>query len=78
MAGKQLPQALMGDLTDPFNAGQLVGMLVMLKFIEQNKGIPELVLDQLMGTAATNLQPYFERPTEDIHLIVDNLLKEIR
>jgi len=66
------------DFTDPFDAGQLVGMLVMLKFIECNNGIEEDTLERLMTTTADTLQGYFERPSEDIHLIIDNLVKEIK
>lgn len=66
------------DFTDPFDAGQLVGMLVVLKFIECNKGIEEDILEQLITTTADALQGYFERPSEDIHLIIDNLVKEIK
>jgi hypothetical protein len=65
------------DFTDPFDAGQLVGMLVMLKFIEKNNGIPAQVLDELVTITSTNLQSYFEKPSEDIHLMIDKLVKEI-
>jgi len=66
------------DFTDPFDAGQLVGMLVILKFIEKNNGIPEQVLDELVTITTTNLQPYFEKPSEDIHLMIDKLVKEMQ
>lgn len=65
------------DFTDPFDAGQMVGMLVMLKFIEKNNGIPEIVLDQLTAVTTANLQNYFQKPSEDIHLMIDNLVKEM-
>lgn len=65
------------DFKDPFNAGQMVGMLVTLSFIEKNKGIPEEVLDNLKEVAANNVQEYFNKPTEDIHLMINNLVKEM-
>lgn len=65
------------DFTDPFNAGQMVGMLVMLTFIEKNNGIQEDMLEQIKAVAASNLQDFFQKPTEDIHLIVNDLVNEI-
>lgn len=66
------------NFKDPFNAGQMVGMLVMLTFIEKNKGIPEKVLLELKDVAALNVQEYFDKPAEDIHLMINNLVQEIR
>lgn len=65
------------DLNDPFTAGQMVGMLVILTFIENNEGIPESVLQQIKDIAATNAQTYFDKPTEDIFLMIDDLVNEI-
>lgn len=66
------------DTKDPFVAGQMIGMLVILTFIENNQGIPVEILDQLKKVAATNAEVYFEKPAEDIHLMVENILKEIK
>lgn len=66
------------DFSDPFVAGQMVGMLVMLVFIERNKNIPDGALQQLKRVTADNLQEYFNKPSEDIYLMVDNLIKEIQ
>lgn len=65
------------NFKDPFNAGQMVGMLVMLTFLEKNKGIPEFVVRQLKTVTADNVQEYFDKPSEDIHLMIDNLVNEI-
>lgn len=65
------------DFTDPFNAGQMVGILVMLTFIEKNNGIPKEALETIKHTAANNVQEYFGKPTEDIFLMIDGLVKEI-
>ena len=78
MDGNQLPPQLTKNLSDPFSAGQLTGMLVMLTFIEKNNGIAEGTLDQLKRITADSLQEYFDRPSEDIHLMINNLVKEIR
>lgn len=75
MAGKKKLQER--KYKDPFSAGQMVGMLVMLMFIEKNKGIPAPVLDQLKTATATNLEEYFEKPSEDIFLMVDTLVNDI-
>ena len=55
MGGKMPVPQNSKDFTDPFNAGQMVGMLVMITFIERHKHVaPEKVeklneLDILMG-----------------------------
>ena len=77
MSGKQ-PQGLKtNDFTDPFSAGQMVGMLVMLTFIENHGGIDEETIYKIKHLAANNVQEYFQKPSEDIFLMVDNLVKEI-
>lgn len=65
------------DFKDPFNAGQMVGMLVMLTFIEKNRGIPQEVLETIKTVAANNVQTYLDKPTEDIFLMVENLVNDI-
>jgi hypothetical protein len=65
------------DFKDPFAAGQMVGMLIMLTFIEQKNGIPKQMLYDLKDIAASKAQIYFEIPTEDVHLMVDKLVKEM-
>jgi hypothetical protein len=77
MDGKRRLKLSNKDLADPFNAGQMVGMLVMLTFIEKNKDIPENMLDELKQVTANNAQIYLQKPTEDIFLLVDNLVKEM-
>ena len=78
MDGKKQHQSLKNDYSDPFNAGQLVGMLVMLTFIEKNQGVPEQVLRQLRIATADNLQEYFDKPSEDIHLMINNIVKDMK
>lgn len=65
------------DFKDPFNAGQMVGMMVMLTSIENNDGITQDVIDQIKFNCANNLQEYFDKPTEDIFLLIDNMVKDI-
>lgn len=62
---------------DPFSAGQLVGILVILTFIEQNQGIHKDFLEKLKATCAEKSAAYLDRPTEDVMLFVDGLIKEI-
>lgn len=66
------------DTKDPFTAGQMIGMLVILTFIENNQGIPIEVLEKLKAISASNVEEYFEKPSEDIYLMVDNIVKEIK
>ncbi len=78
MAGKQLaPQLNEKDANDPFNAGQMVGMLVMLTFIEKNKVITQDMIDQIKWSCANNVQGFLQSPSEDIFLMVNNMVKEI-
>jgi hypothetical protein len=61
---------------DDFVAGQLVGMVVMLTFFEKHDEIPEEVLDKLKFKSGEQLQSYFEKPTEDIFLMIDQIVDE--
>lgn len=65
------------DYNDPFTAGQMVGMLVVLTFIEQNNGIDAEALEKLKEVAATNAQTFLQKPTEDIYLMINDLVKEV-
>ena len=55
----------------------MVGMLVALTFVEQNDGIDASLLEKLKTLAADSVQEYFEKPSEDIILMIDNIVKEI-
>jgi len=66
------------QFNDPFSVGQLVGMLVVLTFIEKNDGIQKEFLDRLRSTCAERSAEYLEKPTEDIFLLVDTLVKDLR
>ena len=77
MAGKPQLQLLNKDYKDPFNAGQMVGMLVMVTFIEKNGGITTEIIDQIKQVCAINVEPFFNKPAEDIFLMVDGMVKEI-
>lgn len=66
------------NLNDPFSVGQLVGMMVILTYIEENDGIPKDFLDQLKNSCAEKSADYLERPAEDVFLLVDNLVKDIQ
>lgn len=78
MAGKMQHQSQTPNYKDPFTAGQMVGMLVALTFVEQQEGISDDVLQRLKKVSADNVQGYFEKPTEDIFLMIDNIVKEIK
>lgn len=66
------------DYNDPFNAGQMVGMLVMLTFIERQGGLSEESINHLKTATANNLESYLDKPAEDIHLMIDDIVKEIQ
>lgn len=65
------------DFSDPFNAGQMVGMLVMITFLEQHKHIPHEQLEKLKWVCAYNASIFLEKPTEDVFLIIDNIVKDM-
>jgi len=77
MDGKPQLQGSNNDFTDPFNAGQMMGMLVMLNYIEKNKGITQQAIEELQKATSNNLQEYLKMPSEDIHLMVDRLVIEV-
>lgn len=78
MGGNQLRQLTKNNnFKDPFNAGQMVGMLVVLTFIERNGGITQDIIEQVKQTCADNVQVFFDKPTEDIFLMIDNMVKDI-
>ena len=72
------PQSQKPNYKDPFTAGQMVGMLVMITFLEENETVPMEVLQRLKQVSATSIEEYFEKPTEDILLMIDNIVKEIK
>jgi hypothetical protein len=65
------------DFNDPFTAGQMIGMLLVLTFLEKNGGMPDAILQQLKNITAEAAQEFFDRPTEDVFLMVDSLVKEM-
>jgi hypothetical protein len=73
----QVKQAEPKDFSDPFNAGQMVGMLMMLTFLEKNPTIPRGAVEQLKWACANNVQDFFKKPSEDIFLMVNGLVSEI-
>lgn len=77
MDGKKRPPQSK-DFKDPFNAGQMVGMLTTLMYIEQNGGISKAGLEELKYMTAANAQIFFEKPMEDVLLMVEEMVKEIK
>lgn len=77
MAGNKLHQASNIDFTDPFIAGQMVGMLVILTHIENSRGISDESLQKIKRIAANNAEQYLQKPTEDIFLMVEDMVKDI-
>ena len=76
MDGKKLPQSQ--SSTDPFDAGQMVGMLIMLTYIENNNGLSDAELQKIKNVTADKVQEYFNKPTEDILLMINNITREIK
>lgn len=77
MAGKTLlPDSK--DFKDPFNAGQMVGMLVMITFLEKHQDIPADKVEELKWVCASNAGTFLEKPAEDVFLVIDNIVKEMK
>lgn len=77
MDGKKHVRLNSKDFNDPFHAGQMVGMLVMMTFFEKNQAIPDRMLDELRQVTAENAAVFLQIPVEDVHLMIDNLVKEM-
>ena len=77
MGGKMPVPQNSKDFTDPFNAGQMVGMLVMITFIERHKHVTPEKVEKLKWLCADNASIFLEKPTEDVFLSIDNLVKEM-
>ena len=65
------------DFDDPFNVGQMIGMLITLSFIEKNQGISDETLQNVKAKAADNVQNYLNKPTEDVLLMIDDLVEDM-
>lgn len=65
------------DFSDPFNAGQMVGMLVMVTFLENNKDVPMETIDRLKWICANNASVFLDKPAEDVFLMIDNIVKDM-
>ncbi len=72
---KKLPNSK--DFNDPFNAGQMVGMVVMLTFIEKHPNIPAEKLQELKWVCANNAGVFLDKPAEDVFLIINSIVKEM-
>lgn len=73
----KVKQADPKDFSDPFNAGQMIGMLMMMTFLEKNPEIPKGGIEALKWSCANNVQDFFKKPSEDIFLMVNGLINEI-
>lgn len=60
-----------------FTSGQMVGMLVMMTFIENNPDIDPDFMRRLKQATASSVEDYFDKPTEDILLMIDKLVEGI-
>lgn len=67
----------LGDFDSPFSAGQCIGLMVLLEFLERNPDTTEEFRYKLKNKAAEGARVYMKIPTEDIHLIVSDLVEEI-
>lgn len=65
------------DFNNPFNAGQMMGIITVLMFIENSGGISDDTLQRVKQTCADNLSIFLKNPSEDILMMIDNVVKEM-
>lgn len=65
------------DFKDPFNAGQMVGMLVMITFLEAHDHVTEAEIEKLKWVCADNASIFLDKPTEDVFLMINNIVKDM-
>lgn len=65
--------------TTEYEHGQMMGMLVVIQFIESagETGIDGMIFDKIKKIAVEDLAEYLSKPEEDVHLLVDNQLKDL-
>lgn len=65
--------------TSEYEHGQMMGMLVIIQAIEKSgeNGISVDIFDKIKRLAVQDLSEYLKKPEEDVHLMVDNQLKDI-
>lgn len=78
MDGNKPRQANQKDFKDPFAAGQMIGMLTILVYLEEKGDIPKKMLDELKWVCAGNAQVFLDKPPEDIILMANKAMEEIR
>ncbi len=66
------------DFKDPFNAGQMIGMLTILVYLEERGSMPQDMLDELKWVCAGNAQAFLDKPSEDILLMASKAVKEMK
>lgn len=68
--------------TDEYGHGQMMGMLVMITMIENVvdlDGTPHgPTFERIKALAVSDLSQYLNKPEEDVYLLVDTELKEIK
>lgn len=68
--------------SDDYGHGQMMGMLVVIQMFENAKlkdvSIREDVLENIKRLAVSDLSQYLDKPEEDVHLLINQQLKEIK
>jgi len=68
--------------SDDYGHGQMMGMLVVIQLFENARDagttINEKVLENIKKIAAGDLAGYLDKPEEDVYLLVETQLKEIK
>ena len=68
--------------TNDYGHGQMMGMLVVIELFnkarENQATISQKMLDDISKIAVADLSEYLQKPEEDVYLMVDNELKEMK
>ena len=69
-------------ITDEYGHGQMMGMLVAIQMYENadeiGHRVPQTVVDKIKRIAANDLAGYLKKPEEDVMLLVEQRLKDIK
>ena len=67
----------MSQKNKDYDAGQMLGMLIMLQSIEDN-GVPDQgAIDKIKIMCSEHLETYLDKPAEDVLMMVEDAVKEI-
>lgn len=65
------------NITEDYKQGQMMGMLYMIRMLKNRSPIPATVIDTIESEAIKTLSAYFDKPEEDVYLMVDKEINKL-